>query len=358
MIKRAYLVFLTSLLAVLSSCSVDEAPELDHTLIYEKADEHIELRLRWKANGKADEGMLTDVMLYISRSKDMDNAALDESLGQLTISYPDYYGHERIVPSNRYLFDAYRFYVGVAYHGLASANAPVSFPLTLDYVIDIVNQKTGDTLRSIEKSMVIASNEPNKTRIAYVYSLDVIENEPETEFRNYSFRELEQPITISRESDVQLTNTFSTEKNLYADLIWKVNGEVKAYRNIDLDLFLHDTNNTNVVNFDDLDDYSSSEDSYEGIMIAPDNNYFKDGIPEKLGFYLFDNINASTPATVEFMYTLYSIDGKIKRCRVSGSFVTPPVEANNGTFYFHANITKNGNTYTVIPLSPALTWTP
>ncbi len=349
--------FASVIATLLCACSVDDDIDLGRILIYEKSDDQIDLTLSWKINGEDDDGMLADMMLYISRSADMSDAAISPLLGNLTISYPDYYGNQLIFPSNRYMFDAYRFYLGVGFHGITSPDLAVNYPIRIDYTIIVSSRKTGQELHRIEKTMTVEQADAGQTVAEYPYTIDVIENEPETDHRNYSFRELEKPVRLVRENDVQKTQTFAADKNLYADLTWWVNGEFKGYRKIDLDLFIHDTGNTNIESFADLDDMSASEDSYEGIRIAPENTYFKDGIPEKLGFYFFDNVSGE-PATVKYLYTFYAIDGKIKRHFVEGTFTTPPVLPNQGTFYFHINIVKNGDVYEVSELPEPLIWTP
>jgi hypothetical protein len=339
------------------SCSVEEATELDHFMIYEKPDEHTEIKLSWKLNGQADEGAVADIMLYISESEDMSEAQLSESLGKVSVSFFDFMGNQRIVPSRKTdMFDAYRYYIGIAYHGLNNPGG-VSFPLEIDYRIEIANEATGAIIRTIEDNFIIESANQDLTNIKYTYTLDFFENSPETSYQNYSIRKLSEPIIVKRESDVERTNTFVTSKNLYAELQWKVNGEVKGFEKIDMDLVLHNTANTNIDDIGDLDEFSAVEDSYEGFTIFPDNTYFNPPAPERLGFYLYDTF-AAEPANVEYAFILYQFDGNIKRYAISGSFQTPPVEPNVGTFYFVANIRKVDGTYVAQPLATPMEWTP
>ncbi len=343
--------------AALTACAVDDDIDLDRLLVYEEPDDQIDLTLSWKVNGEDDDGMLTDMMLYITRSTDMDDASISPLLGNLTYSYPDYYGNQLIFPSNRYMFDAYRFYLGVGFHGTTLPDAGITYPIRVDYTITISSRKTGKELRSIKRTMTVEAAEAGKTITEYPYTIDVIENEPETDYRNYSFREIISPLRIVRESDIQRTQTFAADKNLYVDLTWWVNGEYKGFRKIDLDLIIHNTQNTNVTSFEDLDGASATEDGYEGIRIGPENTVFKNGIPEKIGFYFYDNINGA-PATIKYLYAFYSFDGKIKRHYVSGTFNTPAIQPNQGTFYFHVDVVKSGDVYEVTELSSPLVWTP
>jgi hypothetical protein len=339
------------------SCSVEEAPELDHLMIYEKPDEHTEIKLSWKVNGQADEGSVADIMLYISESVDMSEAQLSESLGKVSVSYFDFLGNQRIVPSRKSdMFNAYRYYVGIAYHGLNNP-AGVSFPLEIDYKIEIANEATGAVITTIEDTFVIESSDRELTNIKYTYTLDFFENEPETSHQNYSLRELAEPIIVQRESDVERTNTFVASKNLYAELQWKVNGETSGFEKIDMDLVLHNTANTNIDDLGDLDAVSAVDNSYEGFTIFPDNTYFTPPAPERIGFYFYENYSTE-PAAVEYTFILYQFDGNIKRHVISGSFETPPVEPNVGTFYFVANIRKIDDTYVVEPLATPMQWTP
>lgn len=355
---KEILIAFAGLSMLVFGCSVEEAPPLEHLTIHEKPDQRIELRLHWTVNGHRDDGMVADMMLYISRSKDMTDATLDERLSQLTPSYFDFYGNHRIIPSSRYLFHAYRFYVGAAYHGLTDPNADVDFPMNITYTIDVVDQKTGDILHSMEGAMAIQHHTSGTTRIEYLYTMDVIENEPETDYRNYSFRQLAEPITIIRNSDAQYTDTFSTEANLYVELLWTVNGKTPGYSSADLDLFLHDTNDANITSYDDFHAWSLSGDSYEGFRIDPDNAYFSNGIPEKLGLSFYDIAASETPATIEYLYRIYAYDGTIKRYTIRGQFECPPTTPHPNTYYFHAEIIRNGSTYTVVPLNTPLVWQP
>jgi hypothetical protein len=357
-IMTKYLLILILAGSILASCTVEEAKDLDRFMIYEKQDELTEFRLSWKTNGLADEGTTSDIWLYISESEDMDDAAVSQLLGKLSVSGFDYRGYQRIVPSRRSeLFDAYRYYVGVAYNGLNNPDN-VTFPLTIEYSIEIVNQKTNDVLKTIDGTFTIEEAKSALTRIEYVYTLDFFENSPETEYRNYSLRQLSEEIVIERQSDVTRTNVFVATKPLYVDLLWKTDGGVKGYRKVDLDLHLHNTNNTAIETYADLDDGSASETNYEGFTISVDEDYLQQNATERIGFSLYElegNLNA---AAVDYTFIVYQYDGNIKRMSFSGSFNSPPLNPDPWTFYFVANLKRTGETYTISKLASPFVWTP
>lgn len=349
----------------LSGCAVEEAPSLDHAIIQEKEDELVEYQLRWKVNGEEDEGFVADMLLYFSESEDMDDAVLSESLGKVTLSYQDFYGHQRIVPSYREdIFNAYRYYLGAAFHGMNNPDASVSFPLHIEYAIDIVNQKTGVIIKTIEGDFEVTESMKSKTTVHYTYTMDVVQESEhsldhweEGHPQIFSLRQLAEPITVSRESDVVRTNTFANDANLHVELLWKVNGQGHGFEEVDLDLFAHDTNNSNIFFPEDLDFHSRYAGVYEGFTVSPSATFLKLGVPEKVGFN-FCGKELAGAATIDYMLNVYQIDGKIKRKTIFGSFTSPPAAADEMTFYFPASITRTTGSYTIQTITPTQVWKP
>lgn len=348
------------LLCIALGCTeVEQAPDLDQAIFVEdEAKGILEMNLKWKVNGISDDGMMSDLSLYLSRSNS-DYTELDPSLSAVNLSSFDFSGGARMTPSTRTLRDAYRYYIGVAFNGILPAAQSISFPITISYSIEIYYQNIPEEVKIIEGKFVITESDLSKTRVEYLYTMDIIDSENEAEFKSYSIRRLVQPIQITRISDVENTDTFSAEKTLYIEMVWKVNGIAQGYTAVDLDLFLHDTNNTNIQNFTDLDFFSTREALFERILVEPSSAKFKQGIPEKLGFYFFSkNGSPSSTLNVDYMYKVYSYDGKIKRFVVYGSFISPPVLEHTGKFYFAADITRNGTTYKIQKLTPVFQWQP
>lgn len=342
-------------LIVYTGCQeVDEAPELDQIIFEESAEKgQLEMNLTWTVNNVKDDGMIADLNVYLS-SSDWDYTELDESLSAVNISTMDYYGGTRIIPSRRTLKDFNRYFIGVAFNGVLP-NATVTYPLSIKYSLML---SLSNEVKVFEGEFTIASADQNAlTKVEYPYTMDIKETPQEAEHKSYIVRQLETPIVLSRPADVENTNTFSAEKNLYIEMVWKVNGEVRGFEQGDLDLYLHDINNTDVENSDDLDFYSLSEDGYERITVTPGNSFFKQGVPEKVGFYLYQK-SGTSPASVEYVYKIYSYENKIKRYTLYGSFTSPPVVEDDGSFYFNADVTLNGTTYTVQQLPSVVQWQP
>jgi hypothetical protein len=341
---------------VFASCQeVDEAPELDQIVFEESTEKgQLEMNLTWTVNDVKDDGMIADLNIYLS-SSDWDYTELDESLSAVNISTMDFYGGTRIIPSLRTLKDFNRYFIGVAFNGVLPS-ATVSYPLSINYSLRL---SLGNEVKLIEGEFMIASADQNTiTQVEYPWTMDIMENPQEAEYKSYIVRQLEKPIVLSRPADVENTNTFSAEKNLYIEMVWKINGEIRGFERGDLDLYLHDINNTDVENSDDLDFYSLSENSYERITVVPGNTSFTQGVPEKIGFYLFQDMSGTSPMLVEYVYKIYSYENKIKRHTLSGSFTSPPVAEDDGSFYFYADITLNGTTYIVQQLPSVVMWQP
>jgi hypothetical protein len=342
-----------------SGCQeVVEAPELDQFIFDEtEAKGQLEMNLSWTVNGVKDDGMIADLNIYLS-SSDIDYTELDESLSAVNISTTDYHGGTRIIPSGRTLKDFNRYFIGVAFNGILPG-ATVTYPLTIRYSLKFFLSTESNEPTITEGEFVVTSPEMNEvTNVKYFYTMDIKETDPEAEYKGYIIRQLETPIVLSRPSDVEITDTFSATKNLYVEMIWKVNGQVQGFKLGDLDLYLHDINDTDIEDADDLDFYSLSESTYERIVVGPANTFFAQSVPEKLGFYFYSDMTDATPVNVEYLYKVYSYESKIKRFTVYGSFTSPPVIENDGSFYFGADITLNGAVYTVQKLPAVVQWQP
>lgn len=352
--------FLLSLGMYLVACQeVEPSPALDSLVFIENETKgNLELNLTWTVNGVKDDGMLADLSIYLSESQEIDVWALDETLSAVNFSNFDYYGGTRMAPTKRSLPDFYRYYIGVAFNGILPSPQSVTYPLTISYTLKVYLENAPDEGKIITGSMVITTADLTKTKVVYPYTLDINESKDDAEYKSYSLRQLETPILVTRVSDIENTDTFSSTKSLFIDMVWKVNGVAKGFSHADLDMFLHDTNNTNIQNFDELDFSSASSDSYEKIQVDASSTLLKAGVPEKIGFYFFEKKAATELATVEYMYKIYSYDGKIKRFTVYGSFTSPPIMEDDGSFYFGAAITKTNATYKVQKLTPVVKWLP
>lgn len=341
---------------LLTSCqAVDEAPVLQQ-IIFEESDEkgQLEMNLTWTVNNVQDDGMVADLNIYLS-SSDLDYTELDESLSAVNISTTDYSGGTRIIPSRRTLKDFNRYFIGVAFNGILP-DAVVTYPLSIKYSLKLF---LGEELNVIEGEFVLHNADQNAlTRVEYAYTLDIKESSQEAEHKSYIVRQLETPIVLSRPSDVNNTHTFSAEANLYIEMVWKVNGQTHGFELIDLDLYLHDINDTDIQDADDLDFQSLSENSYERIVVDPANSSFVQGVLEKLGFYLYQDMTGTAPVNVEYVYKIYSYENKINRFAIHGSFTSPPVVEDDGSFYFGADITRNGSIYTIEKLPAVVQWQP
>lgn len=352
---KLFLIFFIAL----SGCQeVDEAPALDQHVFNEtEAGGQMEMNLTWTVNGVKDDGMIADLNIYLS-SSDIDYTELDESLSAVNISTPDYHGGTRIIPSGRSLKDFNRYFIGVAFNGILP-NATVVYPLTIRYSLSFFLGTESNKATVVEGEFVVSSAEMNEmTKVEYLHTMDIQDSEPEAEYRSYIIRQLETPIVLSRPSDVENTDSFSAAKPLYIEMIWKVNGQVQGFGLSDLDLYLHDVNDTDIEDPDDLDFYSLLESSYERIVVDPANTFFSQTVPEKLGFYFYSDMTGTAPVNVEYLYKIYSYESKIKRFTVFGSFTSPPVVEDDGSFYFGADITLNGSVYTVQKLPAVVQWQP
>lgn len=354
--RARFLTFITLFLILFTGCQeIEEAPELDQIIFEENADEgQMEMSLTWTVNDVKDDGMIADLNIYLS-SSDWDYTELDESLSAVNISTMDFTGGTSIIPTRRVLRYFNRYFIGVAFNGILPG-AAVTYPLSVKYALRL---SLGDKVKVVEGEFVIADAGQNSmTRVEYPYTMDIQETLQEAEYKSYIVRQLETPIILSRPADVENTNVFSAEKNLYIEMVWKVNGEVRGFERSDLDLHLHDTNNTDVQNPDDLDFSSFSGNSYERITVLPGNAFFRQGIPEKIGFYFYEQISGTSPVTVEYVYKVYAYESRIKRFTVRGSFTSPPVAEDDGSFYFSADVTLSGTTYTVQQLPSVMHWQP
>lgn len=352
--RTQFLRYISLLLLVLTGCQeVEEAPALDQIIFNENTDKgRLEMNLTWTINNVKDDGMIADLNIYLS-SSDWDYTELDESLSAVNISTMDFLGGTRIIPSLRTLKDFNRYFIGVAFNGVLPS-VTVTYPLSIKYALKL---SLGDEEKTIAGEFIIENATQNTfTKVEYPYTLDIQETSQE-EYKSYIIRQLETPIVLSRPADVENTNTFSAAKNLYVEMVWKANGQVKGFEHSDLDLYLHDINNTEVENADDLDFYSLSQNSYERITVVPGNAFFTQGVPEKIGFYLYEHFG-SIPVTVDYVFKIYSYDNKIKRATVYGSFTSPPIAEDDGKFYFPAEVTLNGTTYTFQQLPSVLQWQP
>jgi hypothetical protein len=355
---RFELLFLIFFVSFSGCQEAEKAPALDQIVFDENEEKgQMEMNLTWTVNGVKDDGMIADLNIYLS-SSDTDYTELDESLSAVNISTTDYLGGTRIIPSGRSLKDFNRYFIGVAFNGILPG-ATITYPLTVKYSLKFFLDTEPNKATVTEGEFVVTSPEMNEvTNVEYRYTMDIKETEPEAEYKGYIIRQLEIPIVISRSSDVEITDTFSATKNLYIEMIWKVNGETQGFDLGDLDLYLHDINDTDIENSDDLDFYSLLETSYERIVVDPATTLFTQAVPEKLGFYFYADMTTTSPVTIEYVYKIYSYESKIKRFTVYGSFISPPVVEDDGSFYFDADITLNGTVYTVQKLPEVVQWQP
>lgn len=60
--------------------------------------------------------------------------------------------------------------------------------------------------------------------------------------------------------------------------------------------------------------YSANEDSYEGVTLSTSTAYLKNQIPERLGSYFCENVSGTIPATIEYLYRLYSLKDQTLHC--------------------------------------------
>ena len=353
-------IFFSVILFAWTGCSVHEEPNVYHEVIAETPETgQVEIQLTWSVNGVPDDGMLVGMDLYVSRSEDMDDASVINGLQSLNVGSLNIYGGRRMVPSTRYMFPAYRFFLGAAFNGVRDKSASLTYPLNIQYQIKIFFQKSKKEIKTITGNLMVASADVDQTVVEYKHSMDIIyeDGEEEAQYRKYSIREIANPILLTRKRDVVDTTAFSSSSTLYIDLLWRSNGNSPGYKNIDLDLILHDINNTNVTGYSDLDAYSASSDSYEEIAVLSTDTYCKEGIPEKLGWYFYNN-EQGLSSTVDYMLRVYSYDTKIKEHLYFGSFTTPPVQPKQGAFYFNINVTRSGDSYVVEDLPSVLEWTP
>lgn len=346
-------------LLVLAGCTIHEEPQVYHDIVTETIESgQIEAQLTWTVNGEPDDGMLADMDLFMSRSKDMEDAEIINGTNNGSVGSLNFYGGRRMIPSNLYMYPAYRFFLGVTFNGILDPSASLTYPLHVQYQIKLFFRESKKEIKTITGDIAVESEDLNKTIAEYKHTIDILDQEGEdVQYRKYSFRELSVPILLKRESDVLRTTTFPATKNLYIDLLWRSNGKNLGYTKIDLDLYLHDTNNTNVTTSEDLDESSASTYSYERIIVPTTNTYFKEGIPERVGWYFY-NKQAGINSTVDYMVRIYAYDAKILKHVYYGSFTTPPIQPLDGSFYFSVNITRMGDNYVVQDMPSVMKWTP
>lgn len=354
--KKIYFI-VTILLLSFGCADVDEPVALEHFMVNEtEKDGQLEFSLRWKVNGVADDGMVADVNIYLSPSKGIDSSEKDEALGNTHIVVSGYYGALTMIPSRKSLPDFYRYYIGVAFNGVILED--VTYPLAITYELVISQPNIESPLKVITGEFDIDNAaDASKTFVDYQYRMDINDGPDTDAYRSYSIRQLENSIAESRVSDVVNTTTFPGE-NLNIDFHWKANGG-KGFEKVDLDLYLHDIAKDDVNSSDDLEESSANEDAYE--RIATDGSKFSPGVIRKLGYYYFQNLEGSTPMEVEYMYKAYSFsNNKLRRFVKYGSFNVSNIQANNGNFYFDANLTWNSVTkeFKITPLASTLVWNP
>lgn len=349
------LTILTSFL--IFSCSTQEGIEADHILVHENAAQgKMRINMEWTVNGEKDDGLKTDVSLYITRSIYEDKskrAALDF----VRFGIADLYGGKTITPTglDDDMYDFYRYYVGVAFNGVVSEN-PLSFPLTIHYSIDVRYENDPAVLKNIQGDLTISQDEAALTKVVYPYYFDITDSGPTEEFHSYSWRQMAEPAVITRVSDALETTTFTNDEPLTAELTWSVDGDASGYEDADLDLVIHNTN-TAASTMTDLD-FHASTDHYERIVIAAEEPIFKTNIPERVGFY-FRNAGSS-PVTINYQFKITQRGGEagvyLRRFIVTGSFTSPPQTADNGKYYFIANISRAGSIYTTKELASVMEW--
>jgi hypothetical protein len=346
-------------MALLWSCSdVEPVSKVDNFVVQEtEADGNMELQLTWTVNGVRDDGMVTDLNIYLAQSFDIDNMERNPAFQSIRKSSMNFPGGARMIPTTRDLFDARRYYIGVAFNGVLPTG--VTYPIAIDYQLTITQPNVEGPIRVIPGQFLIESGaDATKTFVHYSHTLDIADSAPDAPYLKYFIRALAQPVHEMRESDVTITNTFDSRSYLYIDFYWKTAAGDHGYEPIDLDLYLHDITKTNVEDFSDMEESSANEDKYE--RIATDTTHFISNKTRKLGYYFFDNMSDET-ATVQYMYKVYTLTGsKIRRFTQFGSFSTPPITEHNGSFYFTADVVWNKNTkeFKITPLASPLKWTP
>jgi hypothetical protein len=354
--KYALTILVMSLLIAIS-CSTEEAVETDHILLHEDATKgKMKINMQWTVNGEKDDGTKTDVSLYLTRSI-YEDKSVRTGIDMIRFGSSDLYGGKTITPTgfDDEMYDFYRYYVGVAFNGVVTED-PVSFPLTINYSIDISFENDPAVAKNIQGEFVVTEEEATITKISYQYFFDITESEADVTYRSYSWKKMDEPALISRESDVIETTTFTNEELLTAELTWTVDGEVAGYENADLDLVIHNTN-TAASNMEGLD-FHTATDHYERITIAALDPTFKTNIPERVGFYF--RSAGTTPVAIKYQVKIIQRGGeagtRLRRFIVNGSFTSPPQVADNGKYYFVANISRAGNIYTAKKLASVLEW--
>ncbi|RAV98521.1 hypothetical protein [Pseudochryseolinea flava] len=357
--KHILLIILVAAIFCTRCASVDDPVPMEHFMVNENAnDGQLEFVLTWTVNGERDHGMTADLAIYLAPSTGIEFSKKNDDLSTAYISTFDHYGGVRVVPSQRELPDFYRYYIGVAFNGIVSPD--IVYPATIDYQLVMKQRNQDEPLKIITGTYNInSSSDAAKTFVNYDFRMDVNESPFDAEHRSYSIRELEKPLRENRVSDVINTTTFGSQ-TLYIDFFWKTNNDEHGYHNVDLDLYLHNIAKDDIETSEDLEEGSTNESSYERIVTTPAN--FTPGVARKVGFYFFDNIQKTTPITVQYMYKVYSFSNKkFQRFVKHGSFSVPAdIAPNNHKFYFDADITWNegAKEFKVTPLATTYVWVP
>ena len=332
------------LLLLFNSCKKSEDIRPSNAfMMNEDSDKgQVNISLNWTLNGIADNGMLADMSIYLTPGN-YEDLSLS---GPSKVSSIDYFGGETLSPSYDFdLRDFYRQYIGVCYNGLLTPNAAITFPLTIDYTITIGFDNTTSETKVITGSLIIESSEKLMTKIEYPYLMDINDSEAADEYRSYSFREITNPISVLRSSDVTSSFTFESNKTLTIEGMWSVNGNMQGYKYIDLDLLLVDTLD-NPVSYNDLFEYSNNALAFEELIVSPNSANFIDGESKQLGFFYDADLGAPNPTTVQLMLKLNSygsttINRKITYITLNIDLADP----GDGNMYLLGNIKKSGIDY-------------
>lgn len=359
---RNHCAFVLFLALSVSSCDVEEAPDLFHVYVRENETVgKVRVELTWTVNGKVDNGMIADMNIYVTRAQDMSDTRIPRTFSNTTYSRMDYTGGSAITLSNLYMFHSYRFYLGAAFNGILSPEL-VTWPVNLTYTMRLLYTKTGEEIARFSGNYSISQDKASSTVIEYPMTVDkryIPLDETEPDLKDYSFRELQPRILIERLGDVVNTTSFPATRAINVDLLWRVNDDAaRAYQKADLDLFAHDLNNRNVDDTGDLDDGSASDNSYEGFAIAADAPYMKPNVPESVGIYYYENMT-SGPVKVDYLIRFSSLaGGKILRHVVKGTFTSPPTAENSGRLFFSASVTRSGEEFAITTFPNVIVWTP
>ena len=332
------------LLLLFNSCkkSEDVRPSNAFMMNEDSNKGQVNITLNWTLNGIEDNGMLADMSIYLTPGN-YDDLSLS---GPSKVSSIDYIGGETVSPSYDFdLRDFYRYYIGVCYNGTLTPNAAITFPLIIDYTITVEFDNTTSERRVITGSLIIESSEKLMTKIEYPYLMDINDSEATDEYRSYSFREIPNPLSVLRSSDVTSSFTFESNKTLTIEGMWSVNGNMQGYKYIDLDLLLVDTL-VNPVSYTDLFEYSNNAYAFEKLFVSPNDADFNDGDSKQLGFFYDADLGAPNPTSVQLMLKLNSfgsttINRKITYVTLNIDLATP----GDGNMYLLGNIKKSGNEY-------------